>query len=354
MPAWNLFGTGVTTEQRVTLQGRPWLLLSLCLGVCASVGRAQTTVANYRYTLDSRSQDPIYVQEVPPTVSGQHVTVERDARGRLMRATVVRNGKTNGRTVYQFDPGKPFATGYEWFTGDELAGRVAIQRNPNGDRAREDDFTVTGTLTGYTVYAYRSDTVEESDYTGAGKLTTVSVETYSTQGRRLSRVAYTNPEDRTSHIDTQYDENTGQARTRKQFRSAAVVNTRSFVYNADGDLIREDGYSPSGEPYVFREFAEGLEVRRAYKSGDQITQEYRYSFDENRWRKEADLYSKGVLVCRFTYDRLSDGTVKRTIATGPGGELWAEYPDNDVIDVRQDGQAQNGRAAVIHKTGNWF
>jgi hypothetical protein len=61
-----------------------------------------------------------------------------------------------------------------------------------------------------------------------------------------------------------------------------------------------------------------------------------------------------MLVCRFTYDRLADGTTKRTVAFGPDGAVWAEYPDMEVVDVRQNGHPINGRPAIINKAGNWY
>ena len=44
----------------------------------------------------------------------------------------------------------------------------------------------------------------------------------------------------------------------------------------------------------------------------------------------------------------------RTLAFGPDGDLWAEYPDMEVVDVRQNGQPINGRPAIINKAGNWY
>ena len=39
---------------------------------------------------------------------------------------------------------------------------------------------------------------------------------------------------------------------------------------------------------------------------------------------------------------------------GPDGALWAEYPDMEIVDVRQNGQPINGRSAIINKAGNWY
>src|SRR5437762_9584167 len=70
-----------------------------------------------------------------------------------------------------------------------------------------------------------------------------------------------------------------------------------------------------------------------------------------------DIYSLSLhdalpIFCRFTYDRLADGTATRTLAFGPDGALWAEYPDMEVVDVRQNGHPINGRPAIINKIGD--
>ena len=124
----------------------------------------------------------------------------------------------------------------------------------------------------------------------------------------------------------------------------------SFNYDDDGDLIRQDLFDPAGNWFASAELVNGLTRKRRYDS----SKELRYSYDERRRVKETTLFYRDMLVCRFTYDRLADGTAKRTLAFGPDGALWAEYPDMEILDVRQDGRPINGRPAIIHKTGNWF
>jgi hypothetical protein len=70
--------------------------------------------------------------------------------------------------------------------------------------------------------------------------------------------------------------------------------------------------------------------------------------------KETRLFCQDKFVCRFTYERLSNGTVIRTLAYSPDNALWAEYPDMEIVDVRQDGEAINGKRAIISKMGNWY
>jgi hypothetical protein len=59
----------------------------------------------------------------------------------------------------------------------------------------------------------------------------------------------------------------------------------------------------------------------------------------------------GHLVCRLTYQKASDGTVLKTLAVGPNGDIWAEYPDYMVMDIQRDGTGGVGVPTVIHKSG---
>ena len=123
-----------------------------------------------------------------------------------------------------------------------------------------------------------------------------------------------------------------------------------FHYDDDGDLVRQDMFDPDGNWFAAAELVDGLTTRRLYDS----SKELRYSYDERRRIKETTLFFQDRLVCRFLYDRLSNGTVKRTRAFGPDGALWAEYPDMEVVDVRQNGHPINGRPAIIKKAGDWY
>jgi len=329
-------------------------LTLLVLTAFVPAAAAQNTVRHYRYSLHTRSQDLRFAQEVPASVSGNQFVVEMDAEGRIVSVSSVRNGKTTARRVYRFATGQKLASGYESFDGDDPAGRVEIQRNAVGDRTRENNYTLAGTLTGYATYTYLTETVEQKNYNPEGKLKSRALYSYSPRGIMITQEFYSNPDEKLNHVDAEYDEGTGLAKATKQFRNGALLNSRSLTYNTDNDLIREDSYDPHGKPYVFRELADGLNVRKVYKSADEITKELRYTYDDKRRLKQTDLYSKGSSICRFIYDRMPDGTVKETRALGPKGELWAEYPDQEIMDVERDGKPINGIGATVYKVGNWW
>jgi len=195
--------------------------------------------------------------------------------------------------------------------------------------------------------------VEFSRFTAEGKKAGFSIYYYSASGVLARATVYSNPDDTTSYIESAFDERTGQRNSSQQFNGGTLTNTRRFTYNADSDLVRMDVFSPSNEWYAADEYADGLIVKRIYKL-ENGTQEWRYTFDEKRWAKDSSLYINGTLICRLVYDRHPNGTAKRTLALGPNGDLWAEYPDQEIRDLKRTGETISGKPAVIHKKGNWW
>ena len=329
---------------------RSVLFLALIASINPSVARAQAGVHYYRYELLTRSQDFQYVTEVAAGVSGRHHAVETDAQGRVTRTAVIRGGQKISQRVYSFASDAKAASEYDTFTGSEKTGRVTIQRNASGDRTREDYLTVSGAATGHTLYSYRADSVEATSYTVEGKRSALNVSFYSPNDILTRAINYSNPDDQGFHVDSDFDDRTGLRKGSTQFDDGNLTNSGLFNYDDDGDLVRQDVFDPAGNWFAATELVNGLTTKRLYGS----SKELRYSYDERRRVKETTLFYNEMLVCRFTYDRLSDGTTKRTLAFGPDGALWAEYPDMEVVDVRQNGHPINGRPAIINKTGNWY
>ena len=329
---------------------RRLLFLVLIAPIFPSIASGQAGVHYYRYELLTRPQESQYVAEVPPGATGRYHEVETDAEGRITRTAVVRDGQKISQRVYSFAAAASAPTEYDTFTGSEKSGRVKIQRNTAGDRTREDYFTVGGAATGYTLYSYGAESVEATSYTVEGKKSAVNVSFYSQMGIRTRAISYSNPDDQGFHVDSDFDMKTGLRKGSTQFEGGNLSNSGLFNYDDDGDLIRQDVFDPAGHWFAAAELVNGLTMKRLYDS----SKELRYSYDERRRVKETTLFYNEMLVCRFTYDRLPDGTPTRTFAFGPDGALWAEYPDMEVVDVRQNGQPINGRPAIINKVGNWY
>jgi hypothetical protein len=332
-------------------QLRPLLVfLAFCASIAPSVATAQEGVRYYRYELLTRSQDFQYATETPRGVNAGRYAVETDAKARIVRTAVMQKGERVSERVYSFPADADAADGYDTFTGSEKTGRVAIRRNAAGQRTREDSFTVNGAATGYTLYSYRPDSVEATAYTVDGKKRTVNVSFYSPNNILTRSVHYSNPEDQSFHVDSDFDDRTGLRKGTSQFEGGRLSSSGLFDYDDDGNLIRQDVFDPAGNWFAAAELVNGLTTKRLYDS----SKELRYSYDEKRRVKETTLFYNEMFVCRFTYDRLPDGTAKRTLAFGPDGTLWAEYPDMEIVDVRQNGHPINGRTAIIHKTESWY
>jgi hypothetical protein len=329
---------------------RRLLFLALIASIIPSVARAQAGTRYYRDELLTRAQESSYANEVQAGVSGRHHMVETDAQGRITRAAVRRDGQKISERVYSFTTDGTAPTEYDTYTGSEKTGRVKIQRNAGGERTREDYFTAAGVATGYTVYSYRTDSVEATSFTVDGKRRSVNVSFYSPKNILVRAINYSNPDDQGFHVDSDFDDRTGLRKGSTQFESGNLSNSGLFNYDDDGDLVRQDVFDAAGHWFAAAELVKGLTTKRLYDS----SKELRYSYDERRRVKETTLFYNDMLVCRFTYDRLADGTPTRTLAFGPDGALWAEYPDMEVVDVRQNGHPINGRPAIINKIGDWY
>lgn len=331
-------------------------MVTVCLVSSAFLfaqGTPSSTIRSYRYELFTRSQESKFASEISPTarVGVRRYEVETDTQGRTTRVAVIRDGQTLSEKLYRFATGAKLPDEYECFEAGEKTGVVRIQRDAAGNRIREDYFTVGGTLTRYELYSYSPDSVEDTHYTAEGKKTQYEILYYSANDI-LTRVSYHGSPDLSYYVDTELDDGTGLRKSHQGFRDGKLIYTSSSTYNADDDLVRNDFYNPNHKWYSVDEFNQGLRTRRISQVGG-ATRELQYTYDEKRWLKESALYYKETLVCKFVYDRLPDGTAKQTRALGPNGELWAEYPDREVSDVKINGEALAGES-VIHKTGNWW
>jgi len=327
-----------------------WLI---CGAFLSAQSNSSSTLRNYRYRLSTRSQESKFANEISPTalVGGTRYEVETDARGRTTRVAVMRNDQKLSEILYRFATEANLPSEYESFVAGEKTGVVRIQRDEAGNRSREDYFTVGGSLTRYEVYSYKLDPVENAHYAAEGKKTGYDVLYYSAKDTLIRDTQYlsSGPLD---YVEIEFDDGTGHKKSRQQFKHGELSSTASYTYNADGDLVRTDVYDANHNWYSADEFNDNLRTKRIYQvKGER--RELQYTYDEKRWLKESALYYKGVFVCRFVYERLPDGTAKRTRALGPNGELWAEYPDMQITDVKINGEALDGES-IIHKTGNWW
>jgi len=323
----------------------------------AATASAPVNIRNYRYKLSTRSQEPEFAAEISPSdrVAGAHYEVEADVQGRTTRIAVMRDGQKLSETLFRFARDAKLPSEFENFEAGEKTGIVRIQRNEAGNRVREDYLMLGGTPTDHVEYSYTPDHVEKDFYTTDGKKSEYSILYYSTKGTLARNITYYSPFDPGRRTEWEYDDGTGLAKSRQQFLDGKLSVMVSYTYNGDGGLVRTDAYNSNHVWFAADEFNDELRTKRIYKD-ERGTKEMRITYDEKRLLKESALYYKDVFICRLVYERFPNGTVKRTLALGPDGEVWAEYPDYEVFDVKRNGESTEAKlpGSVIHKTGAWW
>ena len=319
---------------------------------CAKVA----DVHRYRYEITGRSGEPRFAVELPPdsSPSGPWYEVETDSLARLARVAEMRGAMKENEIVYHYLGKTLFSDSADTYQLGEHTGLLKYQRNEKGYLIRTDGFTVSGEPTGYSVRLYNGDSAEEICYSAAGKSVLRNFYYYSDKDVLTHYRRYTG----NAYDDYFLDLVTGVAKSRKKFEDNRLQATSVFTYDENGEVVREDAYNQKGRPFGAFEYSQGLIVRKDYELTDGTKKESIITYDEQRRAKEAKFSVNGKLVCTFVYDRLPDGTVKRTRALGPGlgpeRDLWAEYPNIDVNEVEQNGQTPNRDGAIFHRTGNWW
>jgi hypothetical protein len=326
--------------------------------ISALAASAQVSVHNYRYKLSTRSQESKFAAEITSTapVVQTHYEVEVDSQGRNMRVAEVRHGEKLSETLYRFEGDAKLPNEFESYEAGEKTGLVRIQRNEAGNRVREDHMLLGGTVAERVEYSYSPDHVEQDFYTIEGQKSEYSILTYSAKDTLTKSVKYYSPFDPGRRTEWEYDEDTGLAKSRQQFIDGKLTVAISYTYNADGILVRTDAYKSNHVWFAADEFKDELRTKRIYKD-ERGTKEMTLTYDdEKRWLTDATLTFNGNFICKFVYERFPTGTVKWTNALGPNDEVWAEYPNYEVFDVKRNGESTEAKlpGTVIHKTGNWW
>jgi hypothetical protein len=309
-------------------------------------------VHRYRYELTGRSGEPRFAVELPPDISpsGPWYEVETDSLARLARVADMRGAMKENETVYHYLDKSLFSYSADTYPLGEHTGLLKYQRNEKGYRVRTDGFTVSGELTGYSIRSYNEAGVEDISYSADGK----PVARYSCYYSDKDALTHYRRYMGDAYYDYILDPMTGVTTSRKKFEAGKLQATSVYTRDKNGEIVREDVYNQDGTSFGSFEYSQGLIVRKDYELTDGTKVESIITYDEKRRAKEAKFSVNGKLVCTFVHDWLPDGTLKRTRAFGPGGSLWAEYPNEDVSEVEQNGQALNRNDAILHRTGNWW
>ncbi|MGH7659799.1 MAG: hypothetical protein ACRENA_02635 [Vulcanimicrobiaceae bacterium] len=332
------------------------VVLAMAAVLVPQVARAD--VHFYRYSISTyKPGPPKYTGIVASSnVKGAVRRVETDARGRVQRLQYFRDGKKLTETVYQYKNNAQLSSGYRFYRGAELSSIAIFQRDPaSGQIARADYKTAKGALTSYTLYTYSPNKIEYEEYTPDGSSTSRGLDYYSDAGIIVRNRSYSYGDTGGDYSEQEYDATTGLSLSEKQFEDGKLVIDKRYTRDATGDMTRIDLVDPSdGSIYGIETWGDGLERARSYHFKDKTTEQVGFSYDAKRMLSKADLQMNGKFVCSFRYERLADGTVKKTIAKGPAGDVWAEYPNRTVSEVHQTGKPIDNGPSTVYKTGNWW
>jgi antitoxin component YwqK of YwqJK toxin-antitoxin module len=315
---------------------------------------ANADVHSFRYEVTLLSGDPAFKHEITGDELrvGPREDVETDKQGKILSVTYYENGKQTERDVYHFDAGAHLSKGYDAYIGGALSSKQSFTRDAQGNRIKVEKLTAGGELTRYWTTTYLSDHASLTVYGADGKAVRSFDYYFSPQGELDRVVTYESP---TKTLDNAYDTDTGKPTAMKIVIDGKLDHTKQSTYDANGMLSREDLYDVSGQWYGVMEYSDELKVRESYKYPDGSTEEIRTTYDDNRFGKQAKLFVNDQLECIFQYERFPNGVIKSTLAYGPNGDLYAEYPDNyvDYVD-RQGTPLMQVPKMVIHKVGDWW
>ncbi len=334
---------------------RPCGVISVCAALC-SLAAAQTTTQLYRYSVNLNTGDSEYRGPITPgaTPSGRYYKVERDSLGRILRVARMRDGNEEDTYVNHYTGNTWVSDSQDRYKNGEEVGIEQFQRNSWGLQTREDDKTADGTPTSYWVVQGTQTHFEAWKYTPSGTGVFHEEQFFNPAGVATREIVYSSVASNAFYVDIQLDEHTGLKKSAVQYNDGKPAATDKFTYDGNGDLVRMDTYDQDNVWYSADEYVSSLRVKRLYKFPTGLTQEIRYSYDSKRWLTQSVFYVSGKLLCTLTYDREPDGTVKRTLATGPDGALWAEYPAPAVSDLQSNGQPPGRTDGTIYHTGNWW
>lgn len=340
--------------------GRWRALLQIATITIFTVGGCWSTLAEVHYYRDSllvRFGPPNrYTTEVPvqSAMQGTYFRVTTDDRARIASVEKLVNGQVTVKTVFQYSADTPLPDRAQVFTQGVLTGSIRYQRDTAGEVMRCDNSDVNGILTGYWTATFSSDHSDSASFTAAGTTKRTWTDYYAGDGVTVREISNTAGSSRS--VDSEYDHNTGLTKIEKISENGNLIYLIRSTYDSNDNLVRNDHYDVNGTWYAADFYQDGLEQKKLYAAVSGRTKiDIRFTYDSKRWIATGQQYVSDKLVCTFNYEHLSDGTIKRTLALGPDGSLWAEYPDTLVQAVEKSGRI-GGRPTVgtIYKIGDWW
>jgi hypothetical protein len=334
---------------------RAILFFVLILGSLGLASSVHAVMHSYRYQLVKRCGLDECVGDLlgAPNV-GQRFDVEEDAEGRRVRTVGFQDGLETAENRFKYSGDNKVLDGWAVIVHGKTNGIVTVTYGTDGCAKRMDFLTGDKQLTAYSTFEQRSSNrVEVLKYDSHNTLRSRQMMFYNEHdvliGEKIG-----DPLGGAKYVEIRFDDATGMETSRKEFIGKQLQFRSECLYNEFGNVIARKDYNKEGQNTGGSDYSAGLMTNRWYAESGNHTLSFRYSYDENRWKKEAKVYQDQNLVCVLTYERMSNGAPKRTLAKSPGGELWAEYPDEEVLVIRPDGRLSHPTKATFYKTGPWW
>jgi len=335
---------------------RWWKVAICCMALGWGVSPASGDVHRYLYELSTKSGESLYAGEVPAGAKSptKCVDVTTDRLGRITQVVRQVNGKMTSETIYQFEADARLPSGFATVAANgERISQNRIRRNARGDRVRIDQFTMAGELAEYVMRKVGSDSVEEITYTALGKPKGDRVVNYYSPAGILARSRHYCSG--TVYSEDEYAVSNGLLQAQDTFLNNELRIVVRSTYDTSGEFIRKDIYSQNVLWYGSFEYSNDLLMVKKYRWPGGRTADIRFSYDDKRQPKEATIYHNDQLVCVLKYDRFLTGAIKRTIALGANGQVFAVYPGLEVDEIDQQGHdIDHPELGTIYRQGNWW
>ena len=340
--------------KRFPVRAHPHMLRIVAIATVLGMP-AQAAERYYRDTAGLKLSPPgRFLGEVSPeaTRDGVYFGVTTDAYGRITRTVRLEDGAPTEQSEFSYQGARPWPDRELDYNHGTPTGTRVFRRNAAGEVVHGESFDASGARTGFWSEAFTANRSEGVAFTGDGKPSSDWTAYYAPGGARTRLVSHNAGSNRTDETD--YDEK-GLVKSERILENGALISTQRYSYDYNDDLVRNDIYDNRGVWYGADSYDHDRMAKKQYKLADGTTEEVDYIYDAKGWAESAQQYVNGNLVCSFRYEHHADGTMKRTLATGPDGTLWGEYPDIQVFIVDQTGHVF-GRAnlGTILKDGNWW
>lgn len=334
-------------------------MVVLALSACATSPRVEEDVQWYRYALALRSGETRFVEPLESRrADGRRFRVTRDSRGRITRVATFVGSSRVAEIAYRYRGVSRWSRGYEYWAADgELTTVVEIHRDEHERRIVEGFRLVNGGPTDASFRVYWDVDVEHTHADAAGRAEGRSRLSYSADGVLVRARWYPGSASTRANpvYEAEFDERTGLARERRKYREGMLVSSSRTHYDPGGLPIQSAHYDPAGRRYGVTDYAGGLKTRSRLETRPGTVLEITFLYDAKRWTRETRYAHDGRDVCTLVYERLANGWVVRSIARGPGGEVWAEYPNLYVEHIEPSGEAvDRPGVAKIFRKGPWW